>query len=50
MICFISGPITGHPDYLERFREACDEVRSLGFIPFNPAALTNTHGQARGVV
>ncbi len=40
MICFISGGITNVPDYQQKFEKACEELRSLGFTPFNPAAMT----------
>lgn len=33
---FISGPITGTDDYMERFAAAEDHLRSEGYIPLNP--------------
>lgn len=36
---YIAGPITGHPDYKERFAKAEQELREQGDIPLNPAML-----------
>lgn len=49
MICFISGGITNVPDYMEKFEQAEQELKSLGFIPLNPAKMTFPLVQA-GVV
>lgn len=37
MITYISGPITGVPDYAERFRQAEEYLNSHGQITHNPA-------------
>lgn len=37
MTIYLSGPITGHDDYLERFREAEMELASTGVKVVNPA-------------
>lgn len=36
-ILYISGPITNHPDYIERFEAAEERLKSMGFQPINPA-------------
>ena len=38
--CFISGPITNVPDYLNNFKVAEQQIINLGMIPVNPAACT----------
>lgn len=37
MKIYISGGITGVPDYKKRFSEAEDSLKSLGYEVFNPA-------------
>ena len=37
MITYISGPITGHDDYLEQFKEAESKLRLEGHTVVNPA-------------
>ena len=39
MKVYISGPVTGTDDYVERFQKAEDELYGQGFIPVNPAAV-----------
>lgn len=39
MIVFISGPITGHADYREEFRQAEDLCRLLGYKFITPRPL-----------
>lgn len=34
---YIAGPITGHPDYREKFAAAEGAIRQRGFEPVNPA-------------
>lgn len=34
---YIAGPITGDPDYREKFSNAADDIRWLGLEPVNPA-------------
>ena len=34
---YISGPITGTTDYIERFEKAEKSLRDKGYIPINPA-------------
>lgn len=38
-VVFISGPITGHPDYKGYFDDAAFLVQRAGMIPINPAIL-----------
>ncbi len=35
--CYISGPITGHDNYLDIFKQAESAVKEMGMIPVNPA-------------
>ncbi len=37
MRIYISGPITGTKDYMERFEEAEKELTSKGYVVINPA-------------
>jgi len=37
MITYISGPITGHDDYIERFKKAESKLRQEGHTVVNPA-------------
>jgi len=37
MKVYISGPITGHPDYMERFSEAEEKLKEQGHEVINPA-------------
>lgn len=39
MRVYISGPITGNPNYKEQFEEAENKIRQEGNIPINPAKL-----------
>lgn len=34
---YISGPVTGTDDYLERFCNAETDLRKRGYVPLNPA-------------
>ena len=36
IIVFISGPVTGHPDYQERFKYAENRLSDLGYVVINP--------------
>ncbi len=38
---YISGPITGHDDYMRRFGAATDLLREQGYIVYNPAAVNS---------
>lgn len=38
---YISGAITGTDDYLERFAQVEDMLRSLGHVAINPARVNN---------
>lgn len=40
MRVFISGPITGVSDYMERFAKAEEELTKRGYIAVNPAKIT----------
>lgn len=35
---YISGPITGHEDYMHHFSAATDRLSKAGYIVYNPAA------------
>lgn len=39
MITYISGPITGHDDYLEQFKKAESKLRLEGHTAVNPARI-----------
>nr|UVY62273.1 MAG: Nucleoside 2-deoxyribosyltransferase like protein [Bacteriophage sp.] len=39
MIGYLSGPITGHPNYRQEFGDAADELRALGYHLINPAEI-----------
>lgn len=36
MTVYISGPITGDPDYRQKFEEAESALKTAGYIPLNP--------------
>lgn len=36
---YLSGPITGAPDYKQRFQEAEEELKAAGYRVINPANL-----------
>ena len=38
MILYLSGPITGVPDYKEKFDEAAEQLRGRGYTVLNPAS------------
>lgn len=38
-VVYISGPITGVPNYWEAFEHAEDDLTVLGYIPLSPARL-----------
>ncbi len=38
-VVYIAGPITGVPDYRERFARAAEAIEKRGYIALNPAAL-----------
>ncbi len=38
---YISGPITGHEDYMQRFSAATELLREQGYIVYNPAAVNS---------
>lgn len=38
---YISGPITGHDDYMCRFGTVTDLLREQGYIVYNPAAVNS---------
>ena len=39
MKVFISGPVTGHPDYKEKFAAVELYLGGLGYLPLNPAKI-----------
>lgn len=39
MIGYLSGPITGHPNYRQEFGDAAAELRARGYNVINPAAI-----------
>lgn len=39
MKVYISGPITGTDDQMDRFQAAEEQLRREGYIPYNPAAI-----------
>ena len=42
MKVYISGPITGTSDYMERFKRAEELLLKIGDIPVNPAAVNSS--------
>lgn len=42
MKIYISGPITGTSDYMERFKRAEELLLKIGDIPVNPAAVNSS--------
>lgn len=42
MIGYLSGPITGHPNYRRTFGEAAAKLRALGYDIINPAEICET--------
>ena len=40
MICYLSGPVTGNPDYKRQFAWAAKHLERLGWDIINPAALS----------
>ena len=45
---YISGPITGDPDFMEKFLKAEKHLKARGFEVVNPATLTHKHGKSWG--
>ena len=41
MRAYISGPITGTDDYMERFAEAEERLKNKGYSVINPAAVNS---------
>ena len=41
MIGYLSGPITGHPNYRQEFGDAAAELRARGYNVINPAAIND---------
>lgn len=39
MIGYLSGPITGNPDYMQQFEQAARDLSMKGYDVINPAAL-----------
>lgn len=39
MIGYLSGPITGHPNYRQEFGDAAARLRALGYHIINPAEI-----------
>lgn len=39
MIGYLSGPITGNPDYMQQFEQAARDLSIKGYDVINPAAL-----------
>jgi hypothetical protein len=39
MILYLSGPITGQPDYREKFGKVAEILTQMGHVVLNPAAL-----------
>lgn len=46
-VIYISGPITGVPDYRLPFAAAAAELTKAGFIPLNPASLPEGMNKAQ---
>lgn len=42
MRIYISGPITGHEDYTEKFQQAEDVLKAQGYQVYNPAKTNST--------
>jgi hypothetical protein len=45
-VVFISGPITGVPNYWEAFERAEDDLTALGYIPLSPSRLPGGMSEA----
>jgi hypothetical protein len=45
---YISGRITGQPDFIERFAKAEKHLKARGFEVMNPATLPHDHGRSWG--
>lgn len=45
---YISGPITGVPDYQQKFKDAKLEVASLGYVPITPIEVCSAAGLDEG--
>lgn len=43
-LIYCAGPITGIPDFRERFTRAVLEVQLLGHVPINPCEVTKAAG------
>lgn len=41
MKVYISGPVTGTEDYMERFRAAEEKLKAAGHMVYNPAAVNS---------
>ncbi len=41
-VVYIAGPITGTTDYMERFKQAEDQLRDAGYTPVNPTIVSKT--------
>ena len=41
MKIYISGPITGTDDYMQRFGEAAEKLFRRGYVPVNPAEVNS---------
>lgn len=39
MKVYISGAITGNENYKEDFKRGDEEIRAMGYIPYNPARI-----------
>lgn len=48
MKVYISGPITGTSDYMERFKRAEELLLKIGDIPVNPAAVNSSLPEQTG--
>lgn len=48
MRVYISGPITGTEDYMERFAKAEEKLTAAGHQVYNPAHANREYGYALG--
>ena len=46
-VIFISGPITGVPEYYKAFEAMEDELYALGYIPLSPSRLPGGMSEAQ---
>lgn len=49
LLVYLAGPITGIPDFRERFAQATNEVLLLGHTPISPLEVCTQAGLTEGV-